>query len=52
MLAYCDELQWSKADRTGCGKFCFCFFFVNGSLSVMSFENKYSQILIQIVQAT
>ena len=53
MLAYCHELQGSKADRTEVDVVSFVFvFFVNDSLSMMSFENKYSEILIQIVPAT
>jgi hypothetical protein len=54
VVTYCDELQVNKADRTEVDVVSLyswnCNIFVNGSLFMMSLWNKYSQILIQLVQ--
>jgi len=57
VVTYCDELQVDKANRTEVDVVSLytcswnCNIFVNGSLLTMSLWKKYSQILIQLVQA-
>ena len=57
VVTHCDELQVDKANRTEVDVVSLytcswnCNIFVNGSLFMMSLWKKYSQILIQLVQA-